>query len=163
WSNLGTAIQRVPLAGGSPDLVFAGNVLGLAIDGDAIYETEWQAHGAVRKLSLAGAEVAVLAKDQPGPWDVAVGSGRAYFVNELERDRGPFGGVGGGGGGGAVIAADQAGPAGVAVDETGVYWIDYGSAPKAGSVNYASLDGAQQLTLVVDSEQPNAIAVGATA
>jgi hypothetical protein len=123
----GGGIGKAPLSGGEPTILAPGGGAGIAVDATSVY---WGTGEALMKVPIGGGEPITLAAN--GSY-VAVDKDFVYFTG------GPYPGavykVAKAGGPVIVLATDQNGASGIAVDANSVYWVNTGGdADAAGSV-----------------------------
>jgi hypothetical protein len=92
-----------------------------------------------------------LAGNLDQPQNIAVAGEYVYFAASTSVYKVPIDG-----GTPVVIASEQGSPAGVAVDGTGVYWVDTGT---TGTVMAAPLDGGAAFALASGQNSPNGTVV----
>lgn len=151
-------------------LASGGTGVGLALDNDAVYWTNWD--GNIQKIAKTGGEPTTLVSGQFNAWAIAVDSENIYWVNSSKDDTM----IGGcehcmimqapiGGGQPIVLASEQslASSGHIAVDATSVYWTAMVSLdnPLRGNVVKVPIGGGELVTLASDQAGITGIALDA--
>ena len=135
WVTLAGDVRKAPLAGGSAVTLASGaSVSGIAVDGDSLYwATGSQTpSGNIMRLPLGGGPPSVLATVPGGPEALTIDADNVYVatldsVFKVAKSSGTV----------ERIASGQAGNESIAVDATGVYWLDN----NLGAIWKTALDG----------------------
>ena len=90
----------------------------IAVDDDSMFAA---LGGVVIRMLKSGGSIMPLTTGGVRMWDVALDGERVYWT---DLDLGEVGSVEKSGANSELIAAEQGGPAGIAVDTDGVYWVN---------------------------------------
>jgi hypothetical protein len=156
----GHAIERMPLAGGVPEVLASGSEVGtvsdIAIDAAFVYSVGAgpDGYGAVTKISVAGGPLTTLAGGI-GQADSVVLSGTTLFWNE--RNDAVVASLSIAGGTPLQIATSPWHVSGIAVDDSYVYFTDDWSYV----VQRVPLGGGS-VTMLAPGDSPEGVAVDAT-
>jgi len=148
------AVARCPLDGcrGAPEIVATSDakIIGLAIDGGALFWSVFSSNGAIYRLTLDGASSPrAIALGQAVPLNVAAFGGFVYWVN---AGSGTVARVSADAVGATptILASNQPSPSGIAADDRGVYWT---TSTRTGQV--MKLAHGTSTPLVLASGQPS--------
>ncbi len=169
WATDGDfTLWKLPLAGGSPVSLGGAGTAGPATDGINVYVG---GGGEIVKVPVGGGTPTTLVSLGPPPdesygWDttdIATDGTNVYWVDQI-YDWVRMCAVNGCGGIPTTLAASQNGPSHVAVNGTGVYWINSGTGNHDGAVQTCAISGCggNPTTLASGLTEPWAIAVNAT-
>ena len=112
---------------------------------------------------VAGAcQPSVLASNQADPYDIAIDSANAYWVDQVGGTVNACA-LTGCSNSPTVLASSQSGPTGITVNGTTVYWVNIGVGASGGSVMSCATSGCAgtPTPLATSQKQPIAIAVAA--
>jgi hypothetical protein len=148
------AVGRCPLDGcqGAPPEILATSdtkIVGVAIDGGAVFWSVFSSNGAIYRLTLDGASSPLaLTTGQASPINIAAFGGFVYWLNAgsgtvacVSADVGATP---------TILASNQPSPSGIAADAQGVYWT---TSTRTGQV--LKLAHGTSTPLVLASAQPN--------
>jgi len=139
----GGTVMKVPKAGGTP-VTLAGNQANphsIAVAGGFVYWTnqgDGTANtGSVRRIAVGGGAITTFADQQPFPYTVAVDASYVYWTDNVAATvmRAPLAG-----GPPVAVVVREAGPIGLALSPTCLYFTDYAGGTTAGSVRSHDLD-----------------------
>lgn len=148
------AVARCPLDGcrGAPEILATSDamIVGLAIDGGALFWSVFSSNGAIYRLTLDDASSPrAIAVGQASPVNVAAFGGFVYWLN---AGSGTVARVSADAVGATptILASNQPSPSGIAADDQGVYWT---TSTRTGQV--MKLAHGTSTPLVLASAQPS--------
>lgn len=161
WTENGDRVLRT-ISGTSAEEVadLAHYPMGIALDADYVYWTDWRAQG-IRRAGLDGSNVEDVVTGQQGLSGLAVDAGtQTLFWGDPNNGRIRQMNLGGGAPSSFLIGLEA--PTDLALDGSGkLYWIENGLT--GGSIQRANLDGSAVETVLPGLASPFGLAIDATA
>jgi hypothetical protein len=154
----GDAVFKVPLGGGTPSTLAAGqsSPQGIAVDAANVYwvNSGTNGDGSVMRMPLCGSTPVALAVARNGPWAIALAAGSAVWA-----EQGSVWKIGLSGGTPTALASTPDLVA-MAVDRENVYWATV-NGTDWGTIEKVALAGGPKSTLVSNVPWPTGIALDA--
>ena len=172
WTSyVSGTIQRVPKAGGSPQLLTSARVLGvpsLDVDDTSVYFSAYDDTGVttyVGSVPKSGGAIAIIAPQQGAARRVKVSGGFVYWLVDPQASgggvaRAPIGG----GAVQSITPTTYVAAAWLAVDDQYVYWTAYGDkGPTSGHIYRTLNDGSGAVAILASGlDSPYGIATDAS-
>ncbi|MCB1994640.1 MAG: hypothetical protein KDG57_01975 [Rhodoferax sp.] len=148
-------IKRVPATGGDVEIVATGasGPRAVAVDDQSVYWVDTAPPCGLKKAPVGGGDVTVVVADSCGSTrGLALDAGNAYWVDSSDdvQTGGAVRTVPLEGGADVVLGSSPASPVDIAVDDSGIYWLENGTTPDDapyGALKYLSYDGGTPTVL----------------
>ena len=162
YAMQGWSIHRVPLAGGTSELLWSTSgpydAIDIAVDSTHVYFSLLGVAGSIQKIPLTGGAATLLAWAANHPYSVAVGGGHVYWADvgtPPTYSDGSISRVPINGGAGEVFAPSQCQPESVQLDGEYAYWATY----CGGTVARMPIKGGPIRVLAAGQAGPSSLAL----